>query len=403
MSALFIAIVPLHVQWSKHTRMDVLMPFLLLLALYYCIKIVREKGIFNYAIASFLTGLAIATKYPAVVFTLTIITAYIISKGWQYRAYLKPTVSIIACIAGVFFGSPFLFLDFQQVLLDVAGENRTQHLSHTGEGLIKNLIWYFQHTLPESFTYYGLLLIGIGFVLCLTSKQKDKWLLISFPLFFLLFISSLNLRFDRWLVPIIPFGCILLAYGICEFSKLVEYVFKLPMRFWIFFISLGIVSTSLLSTSIIQGREMSGIDTRALARQWIINNIPSGSSLLVERYTPQLPKKSFKFFQASNDKENEGALIEIDPYKIRHAIFRPTGGIGEIRDVEDIKRKKIEYMVMSSLYDRYLAEQERYPRIVANYEKIMSSGSLIHEETKIPKVNMGDRIRIYKLGKPRAE
>jgi hypothetical protein len=49
------------------------------------------------------------------------------------------------------------------------------------------------------------------------------------------------------------------------------------------------------------------------------------------------------------------------------------------------------------MYDRYLAERERYPDIVATYEKLMASGSLIHEVNRIPKVNTGPRIRIYKF------
>ena len=394
MAALFIAISPLHVKYSQLVRMDILMTFLILLALWYCLNILENNSLSNYVLASFFTGLAIVTKYPAVVFTVTIVLAYIISKGWQSRGYLKTIVSNIACIAGAFFGSPFLFLDFQQVLLDVTGENRAQHLSATGEGLIQNIIWYFHNTLSESFTYYGLLFIGIGFVLCLASKQKDRWLLISFPLFFLLFISSLNLRWDRWLIPIIPFGCILLAYGIYEIIKWIEHHINLRMGFWILLISLVIFSTPLLNLSIVQGLEKSGIDTRTLARQWMISNLPAGSSVLVELYTPQLPKKSFKFFQVSY----EGVVNEIDPEKKRNEIFRPNGSLGKIRDIEDIERKNIEYMVMSNLYDRHLRERERYPDIVAIYKELMASGSLIHEVNRIPKVNTGPTIRIYKIG-----
>ncbi|MDJ0706019.1 MAG: glycosyltransferase family 39 protein [Leptolyngbyaceae cyanobacterium MO_188.B28] len=394
MAALFITINPLHVNYSKLVRMDVLMTFLILLALWYCLKILENNSLSNYILASFFMGLAIATKYPAVIFTITIVLTYIISNGWQSRRYLKPISSTIACIAGAFLGSPFLFLDFQRVLLDVTKENRTQHLSGTGEGLIQNIIWYFQNTLSESFTFYGLLFIGIGFILCLASKQKDRWLLISFPPFFLLFISSLNLRWDRWLIPIIPFGCILLAYGIHEVAKWIEHRINIRMGFCIVLISLVILSAPLLSVSIVQGREKSGIDTRTMAGQWMISNLPTGSSVLVESSAPQLPKKSFKFFRVSSSRK---ALVEIDPEKIQHEIFRPRGHIGRIRDVEDIKRKNIEYVVMSNKYDRYLRERERYPDIINTYEELMASGSLIYEVKRIPKVNTGPRIHIYKV------
>ena len=54
-------------------------------------------------------------------------------------------------------------------------------------------------------------------------------------------------------------------------------------------------------------------------------------------------------------------------------------------------------MVMNNKYDRYLRERERYPDIIATYEELMASGSLIHEVKRIPKVNTGPRIRIYKF------
>lgn len=395
MSALLVAISPLHISYSQLVRMDILMTFLILLALWYCLKILDNNSLSNYVLASFFTGLAIVTKYPAVVFTITIVFTYIISNGWKYKWYLKPIASIIACIAGAFFGSPFLFLDFQKVLLDVTQENRGEHLSATGQGLVQNIIWYFQNTLSDSFTYYGLLFIGIGLVFCLRSKQKNRWLLINFPLVFLLFICSLNLRWDRWLLPIIPFGCILLAYGIYEVAKWIEDRFNIRMGFWIVLISLIIVSTPLINISIVQGSKKSGIDTRTLAGQWMIDNLPAGSSVLVEVYTPQLPKKSFKFFEVN---KKEKALVNIDPEKIYPKRLIPNGHIGTVENVEDIRRKNIEYIVMSNIYDRYLAERERYPDIVTTYEKLMASGSLIYESKKIPKKHTGPRIKIYKIG-----
>ena len=117
---------------------------------------------------------------------------------------------------GAFLGSPFLFLDFRAALLDIMVEARPTHLSATGEGFVQNIVWYLRVPIPKAVSTMGLLFAGVGFLLCLASKQKGRRLLIAFPLFFLLFISSLSLRWKRWIVPVIPFLCILLAYAVYE-------------------------------------------------------------------------------------------------------------------------------------------------------------------------------------------
>ena len=40
-----------------------------------------------------------------------------------------------------------------------------------------------------------------------------------------------------------------------------------------------------------------GDDTRNVARRWIVENIPRGSRVLVEVYTPHLPRKRFQIYE----------------------------------------------------------------------------------------------------------
>lgn len=395
--ATLIATTPLHVSGSQLARMDSLMPLLLLLSFWFCLKILEENKLVDYILASFLVGLAIVTKYPAVVFSLTIILTFFISKGWLERGFTKVFGSIAACIIGAFIGSPFLFIDFQQVLVSVAKEARSEQVSVTGEGLITNLRWYIENPLITSFSIYGIILLSIGFLFCAFFRKKDALILISFPLLFLGFISSLNLRWEHWVIPILPFSCLILAWAIYKISELAERYFK-KAGTWIFLFSFCIILVSLSSASIAQVRESSGTDTRIQAEQWITSNIKSGSSLLIEPYTPNFPKYVFKLFQI--DREKQGIVFQIDPDAYtRHRKLRPLdfGRIGEIGNIEDVKSKNIQYMVISHWYDLYLAEKEKYPKIVKNYQRLMSSAKMIYEVDSVPKVNRGPRIRVYEF------
>ncbi len=393
MAAVFMAITPWHVEYSKFVRMDTLMTFLILIAFWYCLNILEENKFSSYILASFFTGLAIVTKYPAVVFIPTIILAYLLSKGWQRGGYLKPIVSAIACFLAAFLASPFLFLDFQTTLADVSHEARPQNVTANGEGFIENIIWYWQHPLTHSFTFYGLLLVGIGMALCLASKQKDRYILISFPIFFLLFISSLSLRWHRWVIPIIPFGCILLAYTIYRLAKWVENRLNFRIGFLIVLIFCGMISVPLFNASILHGQELSGLDTRAMAREWMLSNIPAKSSVLVDSGTLPVPVRAFNFFEV-----DRGTLSKIDPEQTRYSFIEPNRqSLGQIKNLEDIKRKNIEYIVFSAKYDQYMNEKERYPNIVKTYEKIIASTALIYESKQYIKVNPEPNIRIYKV------
>jgi len=396
-AATLIAITPIHVSGSQIARMDSLMPLLLTLSFWFCLKILEKNKLLDYVLASFLLGLAIVTKYPAVVFAPTIILAFFLSQGWLKQGLIKVFSSIAACIFGAFISSPFLFIDFQQVLIDVAKEARSEQVSVTGGGLINNLRWYIENPLVNSFSIYGIILLSIGFLFCAYFRKKEELILILFPALFLLFISSLSLRWNHWVLPILPFSCIILAWAIYKLSELANKSFR-KAGTWIFLFSLCIILVSLSSASLAQGRETSGTDTRIQAERWITSNIQSGSSILIEPYVSNFPKDSFKLFQIDRDKQ--GALFQIDPDTYtRHAKLRPLdiGKIGEIGDIKDVQTQAIQYMVISHWYDLYLAEKENYLEIVKNYQDLMSSAQMIYEVNRVPKINRGPRIRVYEF------
>ncbi|ACB53561.1 hypothetical protein cce_4213 [Crocosphaera subtropica ATCC 51142] len=394
-SAFLVAIIPLHVELSKLARMDTLMPFLLLISFYYCLKILEEDKLSNYIHASFFLGLAIATKYPAIIFVFTIILAYILTKGWNVKGYLKPVSSVLTCTGAVFIASPFLFLDFKQVLIDISQENRLFHLGATGEGFINDLIWYIQNPLIQSFTFLGILLISFGIFLVLVINQEKLLLLVSFPSLFLLFISVLNLRWERWIIPMIPFLCILLAYTIYQISKLIELRFNYFLGSCLILIILTSIIIPLLQNNMLQGYKLSGVDTRTFTGEWMLRNIPKNSKILVENYTPQLPKTSFQFFIVKHNKD--GIIEKFNAERSSHATFYPYGKIGNLKSIEEIDKNKIQYIIMGNYYDLYLREKNRYPKIVDRYEDIINSGELIYEAQKNNKVRQGPMIRIYKV------
>ena len=399
LAAIFISLSPLHIYFSKLIRTDIQMTFLVLIAFWFCLKILQRQTWTSYILAGLFTGLATVTKYPAIIIALTIVIAHFSSVSWQWQHLSKLFGFGAAGLLGAFIGSPFLFFDFGTMILDVVIQNRPRHLSASGEGLLQNLVWYLSDPLSKALSIGGLLLSVVGIVLCMASKQKAEWLLISFPVIFLFFISSLNLRWERWVIPMLPFLCILAAHTL---HRIITWLGELRgSRIALSvgcLILLGII-VPLLKADILQGHEMSGTDTRTLAREWMMDHIPTASRLLIESYIPELPKDKYQFFRINSD----GKLMEIYTKELRTSVFRPHPNrqIGQLKDTQAIRKAKIEYMVLSNWYDRFLSEKEKYPdydEIVETYETLMNMGIKIYEDKPIRGKNQGPIIRIYRFG-----
>jgi hypothetical protein len=389
------ALNPLHIFHSKIIRPDILLTFFMLLAFWFCIEIQKKQTWFSYIFAGLFSGLAIVTKYPGIISAVLVAAAFVMNKVWRKTEFLKLAASGIACVLAAFAASPFLFLDFTTVLKDVAQEARLRHLGATGEGILQNLAWYVLNPLLGTFTLGGILLAAVGLLLCIKSRKKFNLLLVAFVVLFSIFISGLSLRWERWIIPIFPFVCILAGYGWDWVIAKMHVLLRPRIAQWV---SIGIlcgITIPLLKADLIQGREMSNKDTRTIAREWILGNIPAGSSLLIEEWAPQLPKERYKFFEIRS-----GELTEVNVAEIDLAAFRPKGRVGALKDLDAIHRQKVEYLVLSNWYDRFVAEKNKYPdyaQIVAVYDRLIKNGSKIYEVKRKPGFNRGSTIRVYKV------
>jgi len=156
------------------------------------------------------------------------------------------------------------------------------------------------------------------------------------------------------------------------------------------------VAGPLLREAVVQSRELSGTDTRTLARQWMMQNIPARSTILVEAYTPQFPKELHTFLSVMDN----GNLVKVDTQHLDNAVYRPKGRIGRLKNIAAIYEQGTEYMVLSNYYDRYVGESfmsDEYKEIRRTYEALIQMGTAIYEVSAIPGENTGPTIRVYRM------
>lgn len=394
-AAAMIMLSPLHLRHAQIVRMDVQMGVFLLAAFWFCLDILDRGAWKDYVRAGASTGIAVVTKYPAAVFGLTVALAHALGRRSPVRNLPKLAIAGAACLAAAFVASPFLFIDYRTTWSWIQGEAQPTALGANGEGFLGNLAWYAVTALPEAISVAGVLLAAGGAVLCLFSRKRGRWLLVAFPVSLLLAISVLNLRWARWAIPALPFLCILSAGTIDELARRLaaRYSRRAGIAAGVLLLSLTLVPLGLADARL--AREAAGTDTRTEAGQWIQDNIPAGSRLLMELYTPQLPEDSYSFFYVGN----AGSIVRLDTVAYKHSIYRPSGRLANLRNKGEIEEQGIDYIVMSNLFDRYLAEKDTYPEQVASYEEVIRLGVPVFEAEPVEGEKRGPRIRIFRVSR----
>lgn len=360
LAGLITALSPLLVSFSKVIRSDIMATFFLLLACWFCVRIFDSPGWKNFFLAGVFTGMAAATKYPAVIFTLVILLAYLM----VFRTDLKQIRHLLAgaggSIAGFVVSAPFLVFSLDTVFANLAHEARTADFG-THEGIFAKLSWYIQYPLVWNLSLAGLLLVALGLWLVLRRRSKAGILIASFPLLFLVFISSLSLMWERWIIPTLPFFCLLIGYSIDWLHEKVRKRMNLKVGAAAAAVLVVFVILPLLQSDLkILGSKM-GTDTRTEAAGWILENIPHNSNLLLEVQTPFLPNDTFTYYLV----DESGELVLYVPEENYKAIINPSGLLGTLKNVDSLRVAKIDYVIRSHKYESYKAEQQRYPDIVS--------------------------------------
>lgn len=88
----------------------------------------------------------------------------------------------------------------------------------------------------------------------------------------------------RFAVPLIPYLCVLSAYGIISITRSFSYRRQVTV---LFLFTLVTVSQGIIF-SCKHNHLISKIDTRILAREWINDHLPYGSKIVAEGYSPSL-------------------------------------------------------------------------------------------------------------------
>ncbi|MFB3881143.1 MAG: phospholipid carrier-dependent glycosyltransferase [Armatimonadota bacterium] len=224
-SALLLAICPLHVINSHYATVDVPATFFITLAFLFALRGAGQPTLKHAILAGLFVGLAAATKYNAALFLLPVLLAPLLATvgrvcrtpamaggrmpagrrswaSWWLGVPISAALAFRLCVPWV--GTP----EFRKAFLfelEHARIGGTLAFVDTGSGWSYHLL----HGLPVALGYPLLAAFIIGLALALRSESPALRLSLLWCLIYFAVIGFSKERFIRYLVPMMPFVCVL--------------------------------------------------------------------------------------------------------------------------------------------------------------------------------------------------
>ncbi len=301
------------------------------------------------------------------------------------RVYVPMAVAFVVA-------SPFIVLDAPHFLRDFRRQNQIMERGWLGFEHVGNGFWF--NVTPNLTGAIGVVLVVLaaaGIVWSLWRHTRLDLLLTPYVIVYFVYIGTWKELADRYLLPIVPL-LLLLAVRLCvELAVLRPRARRFVAPAIVVVLAVAFVPP--LTASVAFDRDLSGNDTREVARGWIQQHIPAGSLIAVENYGPPLVRE---------DQLAHYRAAGLDPvaYRILRLKLPAPGTPDRTRDLAFLRRKGVQYVLVSSrVYDRVRAASEDYPSTAAFYDQLGEKAELVKEFRPGPG-ERGPVLRLYHLTTP---
>ena len=365
LAALMMATSPMNVANSRYITPDTFLVFFALLAFWEAVQVFDKGDIRHYVAAGIAIGLVASTKYNGALIVIALVSAHFLRHG--VKGFKEPNLYLALVMSAVTFfaTTPFALLDHQKFLADLEFEGWHYSTGHAGmEGNVLN--WYLAYLWKTEGALSLFAIVEILRGICMRSKKIV--LLSVFPLAYFTFINNFAVRNDRTILPLTPFLFLLAASFLATLlvpATWRQSRWKWPMLVAGIFIILVSLILPLLQT-VQGGFRLTAIDSRETARIWINRNLPPGSRIAIESYSPYVDPHRYTV-------QGFGWMIDETP--------------------EEFVANHFDYLVVSQgVYRRFYLEPDRYPNEIAKYDRLFRVFDLVKQFT-----DGGYEIRIYHI------
>jgi hypothetical protein len=268
-----------------------------ILALIGVAGILRGARLRDYALAGAGLGLAVGFKYNAAFVLLPLLTAAgLQALGWAgrpERAWRAAGLGIL--VAGAVAVVAFALCDPYALLRPGFFRSELQHLSRYTSGNLllgetqRSGYRYYAWTLPWAFGAVPLVLAVVGAVRMALRERVQAVVLVPSVVLFLLVIGSQGRYFARYAMPVYPLLAIMAAAGGVWLAR--EAARRAPLLRRGARVAIPVAFLLVCGQGLVMAVHndlvLARADTRSIAREWMVANIPAGTHIAVEPLVPE--------------------------------------------------------------------------------------------------------------------
>ncbi|MFH0860917.1 MAG: glycosyltransferase family 39 protein [Candidatus Altiarchaeota archaeon] len=367
-AALFLAVAPLHVEHSHYAVIHVPVTFFITLCLYFCVLAIRRGGVRYYVGASVSAGLAASTSYVGGLLLIPIVITFFLerlfsikfdgSKNLKHLSLIF--IVLVLPIASYLFLAPYTLLDYDGFFEDF---NRQFDFATSDAGALisdetPGLFFYLGIPLSEGLGIKLELLSILGLLYALLHFRREYLVLLYWAVPYYLSISQLSLKYDRYILPIVPplllFASMLLLEIVNTFSRFFKKysskstttIFALILLLSILLYPWSSLQTTFYKTTWINNFLFGETDTRTLAFEWFEENVPSDAVVVRGDLTPDLEFSEKNYTVLSYRGADEMSLLSMGygwllDQNVHYAVFSdlPYVKYGRFLGVRDVLDK----------------------------------------------------------------
>jgi hypothetical protein len=241
--------------------------------------------------------------------------------------------------------------------------------------------------------YVPLAAAALAVPLLLRDRRRLALVLVPAPVLFVLFMGSQERYFGRWLLPVLPFLCLLAAYTAL---RLVDAVARRRPALGPTAAALAVVALCgqglvlSLHGAALLGRE----DTRNLARRWLVEHVPPRTRIVVEpgvvpdAWAQDVGAPSRLLANGNRWNKFATSRSRIDPDDPTGPLLPPPGEVVNVEDFQrvltpDLVRRYEEggfcwVVTGSTQRGRAEAEPDEVPQAIAYYRRLEQRSRLAY-------------------------
>lgn len=287
LAALLLAVNFFHVIVSHFANSWTIQTFFILLVLFWSINYFQksENKIFDFIIGGILIGVAFGINFIGIISYFWLILAYYLKnknqggiKIFLKRNFILTNVIILLIVGICYFLNPFGLNNYFNRLADInSGNEAFSNAAFTGFFSLTTLTILIYYLKNIFFIEPVILIFSVFSGYALWKSQRTAfYFLVPWVIIYFLSISSLTSPNIRYLLPVIPFLIMIVAFYLNYLSENISKKYISP-------ILLAILIVYSLMFVVLFDLRMTRPDTRLLARNWVINNIPSGATIKNEQ------------------------------------------------------------------------------------------------------------------------